>query len=444
MINDNSKLPVIFYGNTLRAFRTTLIWYLYEVCQKYDCILVISELDQQTRDFLNIKQNFPGLKKIIVQDCTNHFDKHIYNFNSSIYKLAKYLAYDLNPQIVFCSSDWHSLFEMYLLRLARKKGILRITLQDTITNDINTIRIFYKLNEKKTLRQKNLSRVEVTMLSFIRKPLLHFLVYWICPLLNLEKPFFGKSSYILMKGNSGIRDSDLHVVFKNNYDMFIKSGVPSKKLLINEHPITRMRRNLVNQLFNTETEKSSKNIVILVSDLTVGYKLDDLSPISYDIKFKERIEIIKCIANLLPEYQVILKGHPNIKNMDVYQEALLDIKNDLFVPPKNESAEKYIISSEIIVDLPAPNSSSIFFATLIFPPKIIVCIDTLKEFMGDYFKDYERVTYLTTKDQVLSLFRNLSESKMMPEDYHTAIENESRSKNIYEIIEYVQGHLIIS
>ena len=441
---ENSNLPVVFYGNTLRAFRTTLIWYLYEVCQKYECYLVISELDQPTRDFLSIKQNFPGLKKIIVQDCTNRYDKNIFKLNSSIYKLAVHLIYDLNPQIVFCSSDWHSLFEMYLLRLARKKGILRITLQDTITNDINTTRVFYKLNEKNNLRQKNLNRVEVAVLSIIRKPLLHILVYWFCPLLNLEKPFFGKSSYILMTGNSGIRDSCMHVVFKNNYDMFVKSGVLAEKLLINEHPITRMKRDLVNQLFNNEKVVNSKSVVILVSDLTVGYSLNGLSPISYDIKFKERCEIIKCIANSLPDFQIILKGHPNIKDMDVYKNSMLDIKNDLFVAPKNESAEKYIISSDIIVDLPAPNSSSIFFATLIFPPKVIVCIDTLQEFMGDYFKDYEKITYLTTIDQVLSFFRNLSESKMIPNSSLTANENNNRSKNISEIIEYVRDHLVKS
>lgn len=123
MDNDNSKLPIVFYGNTLRAFRTTLIWYLYEVCQKYECFFVISELDQKTRNFLSNKKNFPGLKEIIVQDCTNRYDKNIFSLNTKIYKLAKHLISDLNPQIVICSSDWHSLFEMYLLRFAKKKEL---------------------------------------------------------------------------------------------------------------------------------------------------------------------------------------------------------------------------------------------------------------------------------------------------------------------------------
>lgn len=408
MTNKNSIRPVIFYGNTLRAFRTTLIWYLYEVCQKYECVLIISEMDQQTLDFLNAKQNFPGLKRIIVQECTNHFDKHLFAFNSGIYKLAKYLIYELNPQIVFCSSDWHSMFEMYLLRLARKRGVIRITLQDTITNDISITRLFYRLNEKNNFRKRNFNKASVTILLYLRKPLLHFIVYWICPLFNLESPFFGKSSYILMKGNSGIRDSELHVVFRENYDFFLKSGVQDKKLLVNEHPIKRMDKNAIHSFLNSGSSSKLRTIVILISDIDIGFTRESYSIITEEEKFRERIYLIKMIASFLTDYNIIIKCHPNIKNPDIYKEHLTDLKNDMCFVPKNQSVEKYIFDSEIVVDLPCPNSSSIFFSTLMYPSKIIVCIDTLNELVGDYYKHYKEVNYLNSRAQVVSFFSNIS------------------------------------
>ena len=47
-----SNLKVLFYTNTLRAFRSNLIGYLYEICQLYPVILLSEKLDPKTEKII--------------------------------------------------------------------------------------------------------------------------------------------------------------------------------------------------------------------------------------------------------------------------------------------------------------------------------------------------------------------------------------------------------
>jgi len=65
MKNKDTCKKIIFYTSTPRNFRTTLIGYLYEICQVYPVILLCEELDFETEEILRNKELFPKLEKII-------------------------------------------------------------------------------------------------------------------------------------------------------------------------------------------------------------------------------------------------------------------------------------------------------------------------------------------------------------------------------------------
>ena len=65
MSGSGKPVKVLFYTFTPRAFRSTLIGHLYEICQAYPTILLAEELDDETARILRDKKLFPYLERII-------------------------------------------------------------------------------------------------------------------------------------------------------------------------------------------------------------------------------------------------------------------------------------------------------------------------------------------------------------------------------------------
>lgn len=431
-------MKIIFYGNTLRAFRTTLIWYFYEVCQKNECYLVLNEVDEQTRCFLSNKEHFPGLRKIIIHKCILSFDLEVLTFNRNIYKLAKELIYEYKPDVVICSSDWHSLFEMYLLRFAKRKHILRITLEDTLADDVKRIRKYYNLLYN--VNYKNLYFLKPLFNLLIKTKVLskHYFVYWVCPILNFDLPLNGLSSYIRLIGNSGMRDTNMHIVFKENFIDFLNSGTPDYKLLINEHPIKRIGQSIIDCYFQIIYPKElfsnkKNNIVLLLSNIEVGFDINTYSIISNEKKREERIKIIKTVAEKFPTFNIIIKAHPNIKNLAEYQ---IPIADNIIIIDKDICVEAIIYYAQIIIDLPTPYSTATYFASLLYPQKIVLSIDTLKEFCGDYFKNYDGIEYIDDFEKLTDYLH-----KIRNDTYEMPIhEKLSPNHSLNEIIDQAQKY----
>ena len=404
------KKKIIFYGNTLRAFRTTLIWYLYELCQENECCLVINDIDEQTNLFLDNKAYFPGLIKIIVRNCDLSFEKNIIIHNRELNKFAKELIYNFDANVVICSSDWHSLFEMYLLRFAKRKNLVRITLQDTLGDDVATIKKYYHLLNKNKYNGSNLLLPLSNFLIKSKSIIKHITVYWIFPLLNLELPFYGLSSYILLYGNSGIRDTNLHIIFKENYINFINSGVPDNKLRINDHPIKRINRNIADDYFKKIYptglfDNKEQTIIILLGNIDIGFRMDNFNLIDERRKRDERIRLIETIANILPNYNIIIKAHPNCIHIDDYK---FENNDRITFINKNECVESIIFYSRIVIDLPIAYSTATYFASLLYPEKIVLAIDTLNEYCGDYFKHYSGIEYIDTFEKFVDCLTEIS------------------------------------
>lgn len=435
-----NKPLVLFYSSNPRAFRATLIGILYEISQTYPVVLLSEELDPNTVAIIKDKKLFPNLIEIIpVHQHTGH-PTNLISKNKQLYQTAKKAIQDHMPDIVVASSDWHSLFEMYLMRFAKRTNALMVTFQDTVTTG-SKAGIWIDL--------LNLYCNTPTYLPFwfrfsfvkSRKYLGHILYYWILPMLNCEPPFYGKESYILLKGHSGSRDSDYHVVLTNrDYDIYRESGVPPDKLYILPHPLTRQASEIFAKLASLDNkercEKGRKIAVVMLPAEEIGFSRMDYSLIKKDERIRVQTEVFEILLKVLNGWEIVVKPHPIIKNYLVKKKQIESISTCIEVVDPGEPADKYIDLGNMIVELPRAASTTLFSASLQCPEKPILALDLHNEFLGDFYKDFNGVEYINSLDKFVSVLEKIRDNRYVKKVYATEGPDLNHFSGTIEILEY--------
>ncbi len=368
----------------------------------------------------------------------NLLSKNIY-----LYKLAKSVIKQYHPDIVMSASDMHSLFELYLMRFAKGINALKITIQP-----------FNVVNSVIGAKRVDLINTYLRFSSFLpfrlrfflvkcRKYFGHFLYYWILPLIVGEKPFLGKSSYILRRGQSGMRDADYQIVFsKRYYDIYLKDGVPAEKLYILSHPLARKTREFFEKVYFNKTSKYRKenNIAaLMLPSNKPGFRKKSYSLISKEEREKNWLETIKLISKIFLGWKIYIKPHPDTKNINKIKESLELISKNVKVVNPQESADKYIEIADVIVGLPLSASTTLFTASLQCPEKPIISLDFHQELLGDYYQDFEGIEYIDSKEKLINVLESIRDNKYQKE-YQKNKEKKIKGKefsNTVELLEYL-------
>jgi hypothetical protein len=354
---------VIFYTSIIRLFRTSLIGHLYEVAQVYPVVLLSEELDSKLKRILENKKLFPKLEEIVYVHQFSGPSKNIFKRNRDLGKLAKKIISKYKPDIVMTPGDTYP-FEMYLLRQARKIKAVNISLQSSNTMEGNDYRKSVDLTNS-YLRFPNFLPFSIRLfLTKCRKYAGHFLYYWVMPLLAGEKPFFGKSSYILRTGNFGMRDADYQVVFsERDFNIYAKEGVSAEKLRVLAHPLKRGIKIFKDYLLPKDNDnwKEGKDIItLLLPPDYMGFRKEDNSLISEDERLETRKKIVNLTANILKGWKIFIKPHPAIKNFERMKFIFESISDFVEVVDPKEVIEKYIAISNAVVGMPKANTTALF------------------------------------------------------------------------------------
>lgn len=401
---------ILFYIANPYVFRSGPVGYLYDICQEFPVVFLSEKLDPETEKILTDKKFFPKLEKIIpfrqfTGEKRNLFQKNIY-----FYKTAKEILEKERPEIIVCSSDTHSLFEMYLMRFAKKKNILRLAVQTANVGDNKVIEQRVNLtNAYLRFPQRLPSGIRRQMVK-IRKYFGHILYYWIMPLVVGEMPFFGKSSYILYKGNSGMRDSSFQTVFsRKDYKIFLQDGVPAEKLRILFHPLATKTRKFFQEAFWQNVRKNSgqKAIVVLLPEDKIGFKRQDNSLISEQEVFAARKEIMDFVAKTLEDWIIYFKPHPDIVDVQGFLLPFAYFGDRIKIIDKNEPLDKYIEISDAILELPLAAGTALFTAALQCPEKPVISVDLHQEILGDYYKYAFGIEYVNNLSDLSDLLQQI-------------------------------------
>lgn len=437
---------ILFYTNTPRAFRTTLIGYLFEISQKYDTVLLSEELDQETREYVDDKSKFPRILCTIPVHQHTGSVMNIYSKHKYLCNLAKRVVYEYDPDIIVASSDWHSIFEMYLMRFGKRNKAYRITIQDTFcvstTKNVSLWADLINMYSRTGSFMPNLLRYSLILL---RKFIGHCLYYWVLPMLCIQSPFMGSSSYILRVGTSGCRDSNFHIVFsRRDFDLSLADGVPVRKLVIMPHPINRDTRTVFTELDNrwNDGDKSGEgqSILVLMPAERIGIS-KDYSLIDEHTRTELQIDILQIMLEILDGYRILIKYHPLVSNFASLKNHLLSINENFCVVNPMEPAEKYIETADIIAEMPRPCSTTLLRAFFQCPQKPILALDLQDDYLGDCYKDIPGIEHVRDRKHFISVLKMIKEGRYSKD----SVENHFSSvpyANVAELLEHLDDEQI--
>ena len=235
-----------------------------------------------------------------------------------------------------------------------------------------------------------------------------------------EKPFFGKSSYILRKGSSGMRDADYYIVFsKRDYNIYAAGGIPAEKLRIISHPLSRNRKFFEKIYFKNYKKNKAKKIITVITptDIEFGFRRNDFSLIPQKVREENWIETIKLIDKTLFGWKIFIKPHPDTKNIGEIIKLFESVSKKVKVVSPLEPADKYVEMGDIIIGLPLSVSTVLFTATLQCPEKPIISLDFHQEVLGDFYKNFEGIEYINTEKKLTDTLEKIRDNRYQKEPH---------------------------
>lgn len=396
----------MFYTHTARAFRTTLIGHLYAIAQVYPVVLLSEQLDDQMKELLQQRESFPKLEEIIPVDQFNPSGRNNFSHNMYLASTAKKAIRDYRPDVVITGSDMHSLFEMYLLRYAKQANSLRICLQPTISiENVKSSQWVDLMNAY--IRMPGWMPLEFRMkLVKGRKWIGHFYYHWIMPICAGELPLSGSSSFILRKGNSGMRDANFQIAFSaRDGETYVKDGVLRSKIFCLGHPLAGSARAFMINNFISVTIvdpfPGQKKVLLFMPEDEIGIKAGSYSLITKEQRQELYVNILKDIVEILEGWQIIIKPHPALINPIATRQWLMSIMPSVYMVDPTAAVDPYIAISDLIIELPRAASTATFTALLQCPGKPVWALDFDHEYLGDMYKDVEEVEYIDSKEDFL-------------------------------------------
>jgi hypothetical protein len=212
--------------------------------------------------------------------------------------------------------------------------------------------------------------------------------------------------------------------------------VPSNKLLILSHPLTRKTREFFEKVyfnkFKKYKEKRKVMSLMLPGDVKFGFRRADYSPITAKEREEEWIRVVDLIKDIMPSWKIYIKPHPLIQNIKELTQAFESLSNQVKVVKPSEPADKYIEIADIIVGLPLGASTVLFTASLQCPKKPILSLDFYRETVGDIYKDFEGIEYINSKEKFIDVLKLIRDKK-----YHKKNKKESGGfSDAVEVLKY--------
>lgn len=432
---------VLFYTYSPRMFRSTLIGHLFSICQEWPVVLVSEKMDLETENLLKNRSFFPKLEKIVpISQLTGEIKKNIFSQNRYLCNLARDVIEKEKPNIVISASDMHSMFDMYVMRFAKEIGAISICFQPTVGADGKVIEKWIDYLNVYSRFPASLPLWLRFFLTKCRKHLGHLFYHWILPLTVGELPFFGKSSYILYRGESGMRGADYQIVFsKRDFEIYRADGVPAQKLKILPHPLViKKTRDFFKEAYFNKFKKIKKyrnqTIVLLMPPATDGFIRGNWAVVSKEEREKKWFEIITLISRTIPGWDIIIKPHPNVSNVAKMRKTVKEISKRINIVDPNDSLDKYLEVADAIVGLPWSSSTAIFTALLQRPETPTASLNFFHEVMGDFYKDFEGVEYIEDERSFTGFLNLVRDGKYKNNNKNNIISNFETIDLIKELI----------
>lgn len=400
---------VLFYSGTARSFQTTLVGYLHETAQRLPVVLLSETLSPDVAAALSDSRLFPQLREIVPVCQFSGKPRGVLAMNRYACKTARAIIARFTPSVVVAPSDNDSLFELYLMRFARKAGAFCVSISCTLTHP--DVRMLRRYVDRRNVHARTPAWwpmwLRLTVIK-LRKYAAHALVYWLLPLLQKQPPFWGLTSYILFRGISGMRDAHLQIVMsEKDYQIYRGRGVPTAKLRYLPHPASRARRFFEQVVWKAPGAGTSRKRIalFLLPENIISFRGQSCAIIPAEDVLQRRFQLIQAAVEELPGWEISIKPHPIIKSVAALVERCAILGNRVQFADPQARLETCIQNADLVADMPLSGSTGLFSAGLQRPdiPKFAINCDD--EFYGDYYRTFPGVEYIATVDQFRAALR---------------------------------------
>jgi len=432
---------VLLYSSSARIFRTTLIGYLFEISRHHPVTLLCEELDPATAELIADRNIFPGLQETVPVRQYSPCRQNRFRQARRLCDIARKTVQDCRPAIVVAPSDNDSIFEMFLMRFARRAGAFTISISCVLTYpDVRAIRRYVDLLNIHERMPACLPIWTRLLLVKLRKYAGHALIYWILPVYCRERPFWGLTSYILHRGHSGMRDAQVQIVMhERDASTYEQRGVPRSRLVVLGHPLLRDAGAYLCSDRTVSTKTRRKKILVLLPENKISFRRTNQALISKAEVHRMRCEVLSMVARYLPGWTMLIKPHPVADETGLLEEYCRKHFPSAVFLAKEGAVEETFSQVSAIIELPRSGSAALYTASLWRPeiPKMTVnCYD---EFYADYYQGHPGIEYLTSMDELRTQL-----SKIHSDTYVSAAPVESESEPAEDICSRILDQAIAS
>ena len=420
----SEELKILFYTFTPRAFRTTLIYHLYEIAQKHRVVLLSEKLDAETEKLIADKNLFPKVERVIPVSQFTGGSGGALQKAAELRAVARDAVAEHRPGAGVVANDV-CLFELFLLRAAGKIGAARISTQSALIWKAELARTYIERTNAYLKYPAWVPLFLRILAERLRKRAAHLIYYWVLPMTAGTLPFPGKSSFVLWRGSDGMRLADYQGTFgKRHRDFHLYNGVRDEKLFTLAHPLSRAK---TREFFHARFSKLKpgeiwpKTAAVMYPAEMIGFAKKDLRPVFLKELESERFLALRLLSKILAGWKIIVKPHPDMPDLERLRTELAKISPALELAEPKADADEIIERSGVVVGFPPP-STTLFTALLQSPEKPAISLDFHADYMGDYYKDFPGADYVTGESGFEELLKkiasgNYAKPTAQPEKY---------------------------
>lgn len=404
---------VLFYTDILRTFRSTLIGYLYQVCQSRRVVLLHETLDPETEQLLANTALFPGLVGRVPVNQYGSSPEPGPNRHRRLAALARQLVMTWRPKVVFAAGV--AVFEHYLRRQAKEiAGAKTVGCMGLLlVRNPREVPLLLDLHAAETRLPRWLPRDLRRSVVRVRRRLAQAYEYWVLPMLAGQRPFPGVNG-VYRLDYTRLQGMDAAIAFtRDNQAMMLRAGVPAGRVCVIPHPLKPGCADPVWRAYGMErkTVRDLPRVVTCFLDIepSWGFLARNGMPIADEQLIASRIRVLEVLLDILDGWEIRIKPHPMSAASPLYARVMNRIRGlsprIVWLPPE-DPADRHVGQSGAIIGFP-PASTAIYTAMLQNPGLPALQVDINLELRGDAYLGTPGVVTVSGMDRLQACLQEL-------------------------------------
>lgn len=389
MVKDSKDNMVVFLvAANEYLFFTTGVYFIAELTKTFQLVVFVNHNLKENEKLQKLIESY-NFKCIFLPAKGKYLSSHFSLKEMFTQYLIKY-----QPVIIF-QNNFKYVENMYLFYLSEKitkkcVNVVYLNGQQRLTSEENRILNYREKHSKYLAGRIHIKFLQKSILFFInlRSSLYKYFNFYFIPLLLLKKFPYSFSLNHNFHKRHGKQLFDTFIVYKQEEEKKIGDVIDYQGDVVRVIPPQSSHwSSECNKILYQETLQSKK---IFIAPSALGFSTFNNEKKDLD----NWLKVIRFLQLKFRNYQLIFKLHPRTLNNENYNQLLEEYVSKMnlrvTIYPQNVSAEKSIISSEIVVS----DVSSVLWWSSNFNGKTSISFD-FSNFPGsDDMREVENVQYI--------------------------------------------------